>query len=467
MPNALLSVSALPDTESTDSEDTEYSGKKYTLTVGSYSYDQDSIANVSYSQSAPNHGMYGIAAGCISADIYTGAGSESDVLNLNPNTEVTFSDVSGITFILTSASFQSKGVVTISAYSEFVNADIPMNTDTIDDLDTDGNMKAYSAKEVCKVALGTLFGTAAVPSEIPDYPYLYYTDYYNKTVREVLEEISKVNGGYFSADRGAKFRFSSLGGDPVSTVQKTADEFSDVSPIQTKTINSVFVTDSDSGNIYCAGTGSSEYYNTYSLKGSYLFGSNVCLSAGAKLCREYSSWSCDNILVDDFVPTLHMQIDFAGASYIAEKFTVKYTKNHSVMSAGADSFQLNYADYSDERERAVNLKIGVNTTYGTSGIDSSDGIYFSVSPSQVSTAQTDTADTGRTEKYYFGSVQSGGFTSYDGVISSAKEASSAAIDTENEKVTVTYADGHIYTYSATVAETDTGFTITDESEAWE
>ena len=90
----------------------------------------------------------------------------------------------------------------------------------------------------------------------------------------------------------------------------------------------------------------------------------------------YEGWKCDNILADGFTPVLHTDISFEGTVHSAEKITVKYTKNHSIMSAGSDSFSMSYADYSDMVQRALTAKLDLNKDYGTSGIDSSYGVYF-------------------------------------------------------------------------------------------
>ena len=92
---------------------------------------------------------------------------------------------------------------------------------------------------------------------------------------------------------------------------------------------------------------------------------------------QYVGWKCDNILADNFTPVLHTDIGFSDDEVrTAEKITMKYTKNHSVMSAGADSFSMSFTDYSDMVQRALTAKLDVDKTYGNSGIDSSYGIYF-------------------------------------------------------------------------------------------
>lgn len=70
-------------------------------------------------------------------------------------------------------------------------------------------------------------------------------------------------------------------------------------------------------------------------------------------------------------------------------------------------------------------------------------------------------------KGYGFEVKKGGFTHYDGVMSSKKEAEKITVDKESGKVTVTYADGHKYIYSAKVTETTDGYEINNESEEWE
>lgn len=63
-------------------------------------------------------------------------------------------------------------------------------------------------------------------------------------------------------------------------------------------------------------------------------------------------------------------------------------------------------------------------------------------------------------------IHDGGFVSFEGVMSSSKEASSVAVDKSTGTVTVTYSDGHVYKYSANVTETSSGYNITNETEEW-
>ena len=373
-PIVRLSVSTVPDNSS---DTVEYTGRIYTLTIGGTEYDQDAIADPVFSAAAPNHGMYGIATSSFSCDVFTGAGNESAILQLAPCSEVTFSAIPDVTFILTDASFRGKGVVSITAYTRFINSDVIMDAKTFieyDEHDDDKkNPLKYSCVNITIAALATMYSTGACPAGIGDEPYLYVSQFKGKTARCVLEEISKVNGGYFFENNGAP-DFALNGGDSKGSMTVTADDYSAVSPGQTKTVSRVFVTGVSRGDFYEVGSG--EYYNTETLSGDYLIGETICRAAAAKMFGQYVGWKCDNILADDFVPVLHTDIDFSGTIHTAEKISVKYTKNHSIMSAGADSFAMSFTDYSDMVQRALTAKLDVNKTYGNSGIDSSYGIFF-------------------------------------------------------------------------------------------
>ena len=343
--------------------------------MGGIAYNQDAIADPVFSAAAPNHGMYGIATSSFSCDVFTGAGNESDILQLAPCSEVTFSAIPDVTFILTDASFRGKGVVSITAYTRFINSDITITAETfLERSAATGELLTYSCKNVATAALSAMYSTGGCPAGIGEEPYLYVSQFKGKTARSVLEEISKVNGGYFFDNNGAP-DFALNGGKSKGSMTLTTDDYSAVSPGQTKTISRVFVSGVSKGDFYEVGSG--EYYNTETLSGDYLMGKTICTAAAAKLMRQYVGWKCDNILADDFTPVLHTDISFLDDEVrTAEKITMKYTKNHSVMSAGADSFSMSFADYSDMTQRALTAKLDLNKDYGTSGIDSSYGVYF-------------------------------------------------------------------------------------------
>ena len=69
-------------------------------------------------------------------------------------------------------------------------------------------------------------------------------------------------------------------------------------------------------------------------------------------------------------------------------------------------------------------------------------------------------------KKHFFKCKPGGFVSFEGVMSSSKEATLITVDKTAGTVTVNFADGHVYKYSAAVTETSSGYNITSEKEEW-
>ncbi len=72
-----------------------------------------------------------------------------------------------------------------------------------------------------------------------------------------------------------------------------------------------------------------------------------------------------------------------------------------------------------------------------------------------------------TEEYGF-AVHKGGFASYESVLHNGKPITSAVreITDGRGKVTITYADGCVYTFNCDRAETDDKITLTNISESW-
>ena len=445
--------------------DTEYTGKVYTLNIGSKVYDQDSISDPVYSASAPNHGMYGISTDMFSCDIFTGVGQEKNILRQPSQTVVIFSELKNVEFILTNTTSNRKGVVSITAYTKFVNTDIVMTAETFLKNDIYEKPQSYPCTRVVAAALSEIYNTGGTPASIGEQPYLYVSEFKDKSVRSVLEEISKVNGGYFFDNNGAP-DFAVNGGDAKGSIMVTADEYSPTSDGTLKTVSKVFVSDNLNNATYEVGNG--EYYNTETLSGAYLMGETICRQAAAKMFGQYEGWQCDNILIDNFTPVLHTSIRFSGNTHIADNISVKYTKNHSIMSAGADGFSLAYADYTDQKQRAIDSKLTTNKTYSNSGFNTDLGFYFSMekTDSEIMPLSDGSDNSGRIDNYYF-TTKPGGLTSYDGVMSSKKEAEKITVDRESGKVTVTYTDGHKYTYSANVTEASGGYEINNETEEWE
>lgn len=72
-------------------------------------------------------------------------------------------------------------------------------------------------------------------------------------------------------------------------------------------------------------------------------------------------------------------------------------------------------------------------------------------------------------KKHFFKCKPGGFTQYEGVMSSAKKITSAVRDLSTSgkgKVTITYGDGSVYLLECDRAETSSQITLTNITEKW-
>ena len=74
-----------------------------------------------------------------------------------------------------------------------------------------------------------------------------------------------------------------------------------------------------------------------------------------------------------------------------------------------------------------------------------------------------------TEQKYGFDLYDGGFTQYEGVMSSSKKITSAVRDLSvsgKGKVTITYGDGSVYLLECDRAETSSQITLTNITEKW-
>lgn len=162
---------------------------------------------------------------------------------------------------------------------------------------------------------------------------------------------------------------------------------------------------------------------------------------------DYRAFTCDNVFSDALPEAmcgfLFNDVCYRASSIITYFSPWGYFSNIKSPVIAEDRF-----DYVGTLDYSLQERIMQEKKYGCS-VMSFSGLKF-------------TDD----ENSYGFSSQNGGLTSYEGVMSSSKEATSIAVDKSSGTVTVTYADGHVYKYSANVSETSSGFNITDETEEW-
>lgn len=386
-----------------------HKGKTYELTLGEndYSFDEDHLTDLKFSASAPNYGMYGIATGQFSCRAYA-ENAENILQNLTPNMPVSFSELR-CELILTSAAVDSKNVLSITASTKTINSGISFYNDSYIEKGTDGKSLMYDMDKVVEDAF-RLF----------DVPYsysassgmkLYLCEFEGKSCSSVIEEASKLYGGYFCMQPSG-FLVLNVYGQNSDTIDGTnPDNISDTLMQPERAISKIIVTDSESGDTSIYGNAAAPWYETETLEGDYLFGEAVCKSAAESMLHSYRGWSCDNVIVNQ-TPNLNSLFRTSSADLVVQKIDISYTKNHIVASLGADTVQTSYSDYKNAVERKLASKVKSNSIYGNTVIDSKDGLMFVWQEKSESNTRT-------SERYSF-STSKGGVIKYGGAMVDSK-----------------------------------------------
>lgn len=387
-----------------------HKGKGYKLTLGvnQYIFDEDHIADMRFSEAAPNYGMYGLTTGQFSCRAYA-ENAENVLQNLTPNMQVSFSELS-CGLVLTSASVVSKNVLSITASTKTINSSIPFYKDGYVDKGSDGKSLTYKMDEV----VGDAFGLFDVPFSCSKSSgmKLYLSEFEGKGCNRIIEEASKLYGGYFCIQPSGSLMLN-VYGESSGTVDGTdLDNISEIFTQSVRAITKVVATDSESGDVYTYGGLLAPWYETETLEGDYLFGEAACRSAADFMRHSYKGWSCEDVVVSQ-TPDLNSLFETSNGNLTIQKIDARYTKNHIIASLGAQSMQMSFADYKNSAERKLEARVKANSVYGGTSIDSKDGLMF------VWQEKSESESSRKSERYGF-TPGKGGVTEYSGALKSKK-----------------------------------------------
>ncbi len=387
-----------------------HKGKAYKLTLGEnqYIFDEDHLADMRYSIAAPNYGMYGLTTGQFSCRAYA-ENAENVLQNLTPNMQVSFSELS-CGLVLTSASVVSKNVLSITASTKTINSSIPFYKDGYIDKGADGKSLKYKMDEV----VGDAFGLFDVPFSYGKSSgmELYLSEFEGKGCNRIIEEASKLYGGYFCIQPSGYLELNVYGESSDSVDGTDLDRISEIFTQSERAITKVVATDSESGDVYVFGREPAPWYETETLEGDYLFGEAACRSAADFMLHSYKGWSCEDVVVPQ-TPDLNSLFMTGGGELTVRKIDVRYTKNHIVAALGAQSMQMSFADYKNSAERKLEARVKANSVYGGTSIDSKDGLMF------VWQESSESEGSRKSERYGF-TPGKGGVTEYSGALVSKK-----------------------------------------------
>ena len=214
---------------------------------------------------------------------------------------------------------------------------------------------------------------------------------------------------------------------------------------------------------------------TYDMYGIYNFGSTLPAANFMEVVSPYTKssddenyknlvgqkysteFSCQKVKMPGVYPCF-TSVTFVGyedLNCVISSITYSFTTDGIFANMSGTGQNLSDFRYIGQTAKDLRNRPTFDNTYGVTKITQNSGLQFVCKDK----------DTGDETSYGFSS-QNGGLTSYEGVMSSSKEASSVAVDKSSGTVTVTYKDGHVYKYSAAVTETSSGYDITNETEEW-
>ena len=301
-------------------------------------------------------------------------------------------------------------------------------------------------------------------------------DIRGKTCREILQTITSRRGGIFVARSG---------GDSGDGIKYIGPFSSKNTLIYTPNIRTEIIEGSIKGpisGVICTNTESGEVFTSGSISDPYL-----CLKLESKTMNQsdadilfdrvsgqtYIGFDAQRIsLATSEIPVLGYRIQPSEDSityYYPSQISVYISATGPFASLSAEDIVEDELQFITDMQKALDSiknKIEAGQSYNGVSIDGT-GLKCEGTAGKITLADGTIHfyGTGSDDDYTL-STTSGGYTQYTGIMESSKEAQSISVDTDNNTVTVTFTDGHIYTYAADVSQSDNTYSITNERSSW-
>ena len=338
------------------------------MTVGSFTFTTEDLANIRYSYTASNMGMSGIVTSQLTADCRADEETAAAIANgVPPGSAVTFlTSEFGYTLPDMVLGFVDirEGGLSITAYDKTVNADVEFTaagtsfTEWADAAHTRKNL--YHAVDILNAAAQKMgLGGAG---NIPTLPDLYYNEFVGKSCRQIFEEASKVGGIWYAAQGSIVFSPFNASGSSFTPPAET--DHTDIKYLGSKIISRAFVTDSYHNAVYEYGNASAAWYSTVTISGAYLLGSSMCAAAAGRVVGEtYHAWKIDRMKMNGLISpgALYTQ---SSEKFPALELVIDFGATDITGSVGAPAVQQSFADYQSLTQRALENKIDYNMIVG-------------------------------------------------------------------------------------------------------
>lgn len=379
-------------------------------------YKAEELANLTLSRSLDGKGFYGVSTSQLSCDIYTGHA-------LSEGAEITLNGFFLPTFIIAEQSFENN-VAHVVAYDRCKNLDVPFNYSGYEQFDSDGKAKWYPTSQIV-AALANQCGFAS-GSYTGNMEELCYLDFAEKSCRQIITELSKVDVGYYacSADNRLIFRSFSpgTGGLEIDDADRAA-----ITLKGSKTISGIYAEDEIYGGEYHTGA---PWQNTEKLSGRYLTDNIVQRMAGKILSNGgsyvYHGWECRSALLRDTLLDIGDCISYDGKSLPVLNAVYSFTDMGIIASLSAPAPDNSFSQYEDIYKREISKRLVLDKTYNDFFLGV-NGLGVRINESDSGTARAAGSDT---DEYRF-EASKGGLVRYDGAMLTDIQPSGTLTDTDN------------------------------------
>lgn len=252
-------------------------------------YDEDELSDITVTQSIDNKALFGVATGCLSFRVYDPYGAV-----YTEGAELIFSDGTFGTmhpkYYATSVS-RDGNVVSITGYDTCKNLDVSFDYSGYEQFDGHGtssaNVRWYNTSSVLG-DLANQCGFAPSQPSVSRVTQMCYNDFAGKTCRQILEELSKAECGFWKCANDNTLTFVSYSKVPdAQTIDPTRRTVINVG--QSKSINGVHMEDTVHNEVTVESSVS--WRQTETISGRFLDESRAAGAAGQIIPSTYAGFS--------------------------------------------------------------------------------------------------------------------------------------------------------------------------------
>lgn len=273
---------------------------------------------------------------------------------------MTFSGLPGYEFEVTERS-ERGGVTSITGYDRCKNLDLPFDYSGYEQFDGGGKAIWYAASLIID-GIANQCGFKSAANTSPRMPKLCYNDFAEKSCRQILIDLSKVNCGFWH-DSGGVLNFSAFS-PSVTGFEVPEKDRSEIRILGHKTVTAIYAEDEIYGTSY--GTGG-DWRHTERMSGRYLTAELVQELTGQILANggeyKYNGWECSQILTST-VYNIGDCIAYEGKNLPVLNADFEFTAMGIIAKLSAPAPDNSFSEYQDLYSRKIEGRVEYDRVLG-------------------------------------------------------------------------------------------------------